>query len=159
MKNLIFHFFTFSLFHLFTCYLFRLSGSRRFCCSGAACGSRCRTLLTKASSVTLACVCGFQLRLLSGRNEVRMLFEIFDDLFADHFAFKATQSGLDRFARIYCNKSHFVFSPPFGKESPSSGKPLLNRFRLNLATVNRDLLEDRFENLYNKLHDGLRQIL
>ena len=36
-----------------------------------------------------------------------MLFEIFDDLFADHLALKATQRALDRFVRIYCNKSHF----------------------------------------------------
>ena len=43
-----------------------------------------------------------------------MLFEIFDDLFADHLALKATQGAFDRFVRIYRNKSHFVYSPPFG---------------------------------------------
>lgn len=35
-----------------------------------------------------------------------MLFEIFDDLFADHLALKAAQGALDRFVRINCNKSH-----------------------------------------------------
>ena len=43
-----------------------------------------------------------------------VLFEVLDDLLADHFTLKATQCGFDGLVRINTNKSHFVYSPPFG---------------------------------------------
>ena len=66
-----------------------------------------RTLLTEAASVTLACVRRFQFRLLSRRNEVRMLLKVLDDLFGDDLSLESAQCRLDRFVRVNCNKSHF----------------------------------------------------
>lgn len=37
-----------------------------------------------------------------------MLFKIFDDLFADNLALKASKSALYRFIVVYCNISHFL---------------------------------------------------
>src|SRR5204863_9549616 len=66
-----------------------------------------RTLLTVAASITFACVRRFQFRLLSRRNEVRMLLKVLDDLFGDDLALEPVQCRLDRFVRVNCNKSHF----------------------------------------------------
>ena len=64
-----------------------------------------------------------------------VLFEVLDDLFADHLALKATQCGLDRFVRIHCNKSHFVFSPPFGQIFRPKGKQRLHTISPLNATL------------------------
>lgn len=47
-----------------------------------------RSRLTETSSVTLAGVCRFELRFLSGRNEMSVFFQILDDFFADYLAFE-----------------------------------------------------------------------
>ena len=60
-----------------------------------------RALLAETSAVALAGVCRFQFRLLAGRNEVSVLFEVFDDLFRDNLALETTESTLDRFIVIY----------------------------------------------------------
>ena len=60
-----------------------------------------RTLLAETPAVTLAGVCRFQFRLLAGRNEVSMLFEVFNDLFRDNLALETTESTLDRFVIVY----------------------------------------------------------
>ncbi len=57
-------------------------------------------------AVTLACIRRFQLRLLSGRNEMRVFFQIFNNLFGNHFALKTAQRAFDRFVLINCYKSH-----------------------------------------------------
>ena len=74
-------------------------------CAGAGSTTH-RALLAKTSAVTLAGVGRFQFRFLAGRYKVRMLFQIFDDLFADYFPLKATQCRFDRFVIIYINKCH-----------------------------------------------------
>ena len=48
-----------------------------------------RSLLTKTSAISLAGVNRFELCLLAGRDEMSVLFEIFDDLFADNFTFES----------------------------------------------------------------------
>jgi hypothetical protein len=60
-----------------------------------------RPLLSETPAVSLACVCRFQLRLLSRRDEVSVFFQVFDYLFADNFALKTPKRALDRFIRIY----------------------------------------------------------
>ena len=54
-----------------------------------------RTNLTETSAITLAGVCRFEFRLLSGRNKMRVFFQIFDDFFADYFALKPAQRTFD----------------------------------------------------------------
>lgn len=60
-----------------------------------------RTRLTEASSVALAGVRRFELRLLTGRNKMRVLFQILDDFFADYFTLEPAQRAFDRFVIIY----------------------------------------------------------
>lgn len=57
--------------------------------------------LTKTLAVALAGVRRFELRLLSGRHEMRVSFQIFDNFFGNHFAFETPQRALDRFVIIY----------------------------------------------------------
>ncbi len=59
-----------------------------------------RPLLAETPSVTFAGIHGFELCFLSRRDEMSMLFEILDDLLADHFTFKAAQCAFDRFVII-----------------------------------------------------------
>src|SRR6476659_11072391 len=65
---------------------------------------------------------------------MRMLLEVLDDFLADHFTLKATQCGLYGLVRADRNKSHFVFSPPFGQGSAVKGKLVLNQFANAMAT-------------------------
>ena len=51
-------------------------------------------------AVTLAGIRRFEFRLLSRRNEMRVFFQIFDNLFGNHFALKTAQRTLDRFVVI-----------------------------------------------------------
>jgi hypothetical protein len=60
-----------------------------------------RTLLPKTPAVTLTGVNRFEFCLLTGWNEMSVFLEIFNDLFADHFAFKTSKCGLDRFVTVY----------------------------------------------------------
>ena len=60
----------------------------------------------KTATVALARVGRFEFRFLSRRNEMRVLFQIFDDLFGDHFPLEAAQRVLDRFIRVDCYKGH-----------------------------------------------------
>ncbi len=46
-------------------------------------------------AVALAGVCRFQLRLLSGRNEMRVFFQIFNNLFSYHFTLETAQRAFD----------------------------------------------------------------
>lgn len=85
---------TFPLFHLFTFELLSVLSAHR---------TRARVhrpLLTETAAVTLARVSTFQFRFLSRRNEVSVLFEVFDDLLRDDLSFEPAQSRLDRFVRI-----------------------------------------------------------
>ena len=92
---------TFLPFH-FSLLVFSLSAAKatwpRCSCSGTCARW---PLLAKTASVTLACIHRFELRLLSRRNEVSVLFEIFNDLFANHLTLKPTQSAFDRFVIVY----------------------------------------------------------
>ena len=54
-----------------------------------------RACLTEAPSVALAGVCRFELCLLSGRNEMRVFLQIFDDFFADYLSFEPAQRAFD----------------------------------------------------------------
>ena len=54
-----------------------------------------RSNLTETSAITLAGVCRFEFRLLSGRNEMRVFFQILDDFFADYFTLEPAQRALD----------------------------------------------------------------
>ena len=65
---------------------------------------------TETLAVTLACIRRFQLRLLSGRNEMRVFFQIFNNLFRYHFALETAQRAFDRFVLINCYKSHSSLS-------------------------------------------------
>ena len=78
-----------------------------------------RTLLTETSAITLASVYRFELRLLSRRDEVSVFFKIFDDLFADHFAFESAQCAFDRFVCIDRNISHFLSHLLSAEDPPS----------------------------------------
>ncbi len=69
-----------------------------------------RTLLAKTSAVALTGVCRFKLCLLAGRDKVSVLFEILDDLFADHLTLKASKCRFDRFVIVNRNKSHLSFT-------------------------------------------------
>lgn len=55
----------------------------------------------KTLAIALAGILRFELRLLSRRNKMRVLFEVFDDLFGDNFSLKAAKRALDRFVIIY----------------------------------------------------------
>jgi len=56
-----------------------------------------------------------------------VLFEVLDDLLADHFTLKATQCGLDGLVSVYMNRSHFFltsFRPrilPLGQTNIKAG--------------------------------------
>ena len=50
---------------------------------------------TETLAVALAGVDRFQLCLLSGRNEMRVFFQILDDFFRDNFALETAQRALD----------------------------------------------------------------
>jgi hypothetical protein len=65
-----------------------------------------RPLLPETPSVSLASVSTLQLCLLSRRDEVSVLFEIFDYLFRNNLSLEPAQRRFDRFVRINCNKSH-----------------------------------------------------
>ena len=52
---------------------------------------RCAITLT----VTLAGIRRFELRLLSGRHEMRVFLQILDNLFGNHFALKTAQRAFD----------------------------------------------------------------
>ena len=54
-----------------------------------------RTNLTETSAITLAGVCRFEFRLLSGRNKMRVFLQILDDFFADNLTLKPAQCALD----------------------------------------------------------------
>lgn len=54
-----------------------------------------RTNRAETAAVALARVSRFEFRLLSGRNEMRVLFQILDDLFGNHFPLKAAQRVFD----------------------------------------------------------------
>lgn len=60
-----------------------------------------RTLLAETPAVTLARICRFQLRLLTGRNVVSMLLKVFDDLFRDNLTLETSKCTLDRFVVVY----------------------------------------------------------
>ena len=49
----------------------------------------------KTLAITLAGVRRFELRLLSGRHEMRVSFQILDDFLGYHLALKTTQRALD----------------------------------------------------------------
>ena len=57
--------------------------------------------MTKTSAIALSRVNRFQLRLLSRRNEVSVLFKIFDDLLADNLSLEAAKSAFDGFVSVY----------------------------------------------------------
>ena len=57
--------------------------------SGARC---CRT---ETLAVALAGIDRFEFRLLSGRNEMRVFFQILDDFFGDNLALETAQRALD----------------------------------------------------------------
>jgi hypothetical protein len=64
-------------------------------------------LLAETATVTLACVCRFQLGLLAGRNEVSVFLQVFDDLLGDYLSLESPQSTLDRFVVVYMYRSHY----------------------------------------------------
>lgn len=84
-----------------------------------------RTLLTESATVTLAGVDRFQLSLLARRDEVSMLFEILDDLFADNLSLETAKRRLDRFVIVYCNKCHLLYSPPLRQRYCSSEQTMI----------------------------------
>ena len=57
--------------------------------------SRARCCRAETFAVTLAGVDRFKFRLLSGRHEMRVFFQILDNLFGNHFTLEPTQSALD----------------------------------------------------------------
>ena len=54
----------------------------------------------KTLAVSLAGVLRFELRLLSRRNKMRVLFQVFDDLFGNNFSLEAAKRAFDRFVII-----------------------------------------------------------
>ncbi len=54
----------------------------------------------KTLTITLASVYRFEFCLLSGRNEVRVFFQILDNLFGYHFALEAAQRTFDIFVVV-----------------------------------------------------------
>ena len=54
----------------------------------------------KTLAIALAGILGFELRLLSRRNKMRVLFQILDDLFSDNFAFETAQRAFNRFVVV-----------------------------------------------------------
>ena len=98
------------------------------CCRA---GSRIvhRPLLAETTAVAFSCICRFEFCLLRRRNEVCMLLEIFDDLFADHFPLKASQCRFDRFVRIYCNICHLSSHPLSAKDTLPRANHYLTTFR------------------------------
>ncbi len=56
---------------------------------------RARSLRTETLAVALAGVDRFQFRLLSGRHEMRVFFQILDDFFRDYFTLKTAQRIFD----------------------------------------------------------------
>jgi hypothetical protein len=90
------------LFYLFTLSLlpFDLSvAESRSRCTCSCTGSRW-PLLAETASVTLAGIYRFELCFLSRRNEVSVLFEILNDLFADDLTLKPSQGAFDRFVIV-----------------------------------------------------------
>lgn len=73
----------------------------------------CGTLRTEAAAIALSRICRLQLCFLTRRNEVRMLLEVLNDLFANDLSFEPAKGRLDRFVIINYYSCHFVFSPPF----------------------------------------------
>ena len=57
--------------------------------------SRARCCRAETFAVTLAGVDRFEFRLLSGRHEVRVFFQILDDFFGDYLTLKTAQRALD----------------------------------------------------------------
>jgi hypothetical protein len=55
----------------------------------------------KTLAVTLAGVLRFELCLLSGRDKMRVLFQVFDDLFGNNLAFEAAKRAFNRFVIVY----------------------------------------------------------
>ena len=56
---------------------------------------RTRRRRAETFAVALAGVDRFEFRLLSGRNEMRVLFQILDDFFRDDLALETAQRALD----------------------------------------------------------------
>ncbi len=56
---------------------------------------RARRCRAKTLAVALAGIRRFEFSLLSGRHEMRVFFQILDNLFGNHFALKTTQRALD----------------------------------------------------------------
>ncbi len=57
--------------------------------------SRARRRRAETLAVALASVDRFEFRLLSGRHEMRVFFQILDDLFRDNLALETAQRALD----------------------------------------------------------------
>ena len=109
-------------FHLFTLSLLSLSRALSAARARPWAGIAHRTLLAETPPVTLSRVDRFQFRLLSRRNEVSVLFQILDDLFADNLALKSPQRAFDRFVIVNCNKCH-LFTHLLSAGMASKGKP------------------------------------
>ena len=62
-----------------------------------------RTLLAEPAAVAFTRIRGFQLCLLSRRDEVSMFLEILDDLLANNFSLETAQCAFDRFISVYGN--------------------------------------------------------
>ena len=59
-----------------------------------------RACRTETLAITLAGVYRFELRLLSGRNEMRVFLQILDDFFCYHFTLKTAQRAFNRFVVV-----------------------------------------------------------
>ncbi len=57
--------------------------------------SRARCCRAETLAVALAGVDRFEFRLLTGRHEVRVFFQIFNDFFGDNFTLETAQRALD----------------------------------------------------------------
>lgn len=81
----------------------------------------CGTLRTEAAAITFTRICRLQLCFLTRRNEVRMLLEVLNDLFANDLSFESAKSRLDRFVIIYYYSCHFFSHLLFGKRCFGQG--------------------------------------
>ena len=66
---------------------------------------------THAFLVPFAGVLRLEFRFLAGRDEMRVLLEILDDLFRHNLSLETAECILDRFVRINRNVSHNSFTP------------------------------------------------
>ncbi len=68
---------------------------------------------THALAISLTRIGRLEFRLLARGEEVRVLLEIFDDLFGHDLPLESAQRAFNRFVRIDCYERHTLFSPPF----------------------------------------------